>query len=100
MSRREEILSQGAIAYRDLGDARELVVYQQLFNARLTLGPGPAPGTYADAWDYATDAEAVAACMAWDGQSDPPGRWIRNLNTARRRYYDDAGNLVREEIRP
>jgi hypothetical protein len=100
MGRREEVLSDGAIAYRDLGDGRELVVYPQVFNIRLTIGPNTGPGTFEDAWDYATDAEAVGACRAWDGRGDPPGRWLRNLNTARWRYYDDAGALVREEIGP
>jgi hypothetical protein len=99
MTRRDEMLDQGAIAYRDLGGGRELVVYSQIFNARLTIGPGPDPGTYEDAWDYGTEAEAVAACEAWNGQDDPPGRWIRNLNSARRRYYDDDGNVTREEVR-
>jgi hypothetical protein len=36
-----------------------------------------------DSWDYDKrfTVEAMIAFLTWDGVGDPPGPWIRNVNT-------------------
>jgi hypothetical protein len=38
-----------------------------------------------DGWDYVRrdTVEAMIAFLAWDGEGDPPGPWIKNINTGR-----------------
>lgn len=89
----------GALAQRSLDDGRELVVYPTIFTTRLCLGPAGEPW-YDDAWCYENRLDCLVACAEWDGAGDPPGRWIRNIGSARRREYDSEGQVVREWVAP
>lgn len=78
---------QGALCHRDLDDGRVLVLYPMLFTWRLCLGWQGDAG-YTRAWCYPPErlADAINAQGRWDGNTaDPPGRWIKEVGTERRR---------------
>lgn len=91
-----EAVRPGALAQRILDDGRELVAYRTIFTTRLCLGAAGDPG-YDDAWCYESAIDCLYACAVWNGEGDPPGRWIRHIGSARRREYVD-GQLVREWV--
>lgn len=57
---------------------------------------------YTDEWMYATRYEALAAFHTWmiAPEMPEPQGWTRHKPSDRRRYYDDSGNVSREEVRP
>lgn len=89
----------GGAPQRALDDGRSIVLYNQIFTWRLCIGPTGAQWLD-DFWCYehADYEDAVVALLTWDATGDPPGRWIRNGSSGRRRAYDDDGNLVREWV--
>ena len=88
----------GALAVRYLDDGRELTVYPMIYTTRLCIGPADSLG-YDDAWCFKSMPDCLLACAEWDGQGDdPPGRWIRHINSGRRRSYTQDGQLEREWI--
>lgn len=90
---------QGACAYRVLGDGRALVLYQQLFNYRLTLG-GHLDYGYQKAWDYPPHelAAAFTSLRDFDGEGDPHDGWVRAFPPMFRRR--DNGDPAKEYIAP
>lgn len=90
----------GALAYRALDDGQCLALYPLVTGTvRICLGP-TGEQVYDDAWCYQRPIDGILATVDWDGKGDPPGPWFRHIGTGRRRYYDAAGELVREEVRP
>lgn len=74
----------GSVYERELGDGRILVVYSMIYNDRICLGPAGWP-TYDRAFCYPKGGAAVEAAERWDGEGDPPGEWIKETGTDRRR---------------
>lgn len=89
----------GAVAMRDLDDGRRLWLIPMIFTYRLVIGDPEADG-YDDAWCYGLLPEAAVGMATWDGEGDPPGRWIRHVGSARRRHYNGDGSLEREWVAP
>lgn len=74
-------------AKRVLPDGRLLFVVRQIFNYRLTIGHDEM--TWEDAWDYDRYGSAIAAMLAWDGNTEAPGPWTRHFMSGRRRPGGD-----------
>lgn len=90
---------EGAVLYRALDDGRELMAVQMLPGQhRLILGEQDAP-THDDAWCYHDVGDVLVAVAHWDGVGDPPGLWYRHIGSGRRREFDAAGNVTKEEVR-
>ncbi len=85
----------GAHAHRELADGRDLIVYEMIYTWRLCVGQRDA-GNYDRAWCYEPRFynDVVAALSTWDGRGDPPGRWLKEVGTERRRHFDTPGNEV------
>lgn len=90
----------GAIALRELDDGREISAVRMMFTWRLCIGPA-GESTIDDFYCYGDMGEVLNACLSWDGEGDPPGRWHRHGRSARRREFDlKTGEIVREWIQP
>lgn len=81
----------GTMGTRLLDDGRELCVYVQLFNCRLTIGD-PETQFYDDFYCYLEPGDAETALHTWDGKGDPPGRWVRHGASGRRRPDGDPAS--------
>jgi hypothetical protein len=89
---------EGSLSQRDLPNGKVLVIYQMLFTYRLCVGwQGDMTG-YSRAWCYEPRfmIEAFDALATWDGDGDPPGRWLKEVGTERRRHFDEHGNEMSE----
>ena len=66
-----------------------------VFTYRLCVGP-QGEGWYDRAWCYEPRflPDAVAALQSWDGKADPPGRWLKEVGTERRRAFDVDGTEI------
>jgi hypothetical protein len=78
----------GYLYRRELDDGREIVVYPMLFTTRVCIGP--TGEGYDRAWCYPNQDAAVAAADRWGGEGDPPGGWIKEVGTSRRRVDGTA----------
>jgi hypothetical protein len=88
----------GALRYRPLDDGRCLVLYRMMpGQIRMTIGAQDA-GTYDDFWCFHGLPNALETFTSWDGSGECPGRWYRHGSTARRRDYDENGELIREYV--
>lgn len=88
------------IAYRVLPDGRIIGVLPLLLGqAQIVVGRADSCD-YSDEWMYAQRALALAAFYLWDGEpGTEPDSWTRHKPSGRRRYYDNRGELLREESR-
>ena len=86
----------GATTIHLLPDGRELAIFKQPYNWRLTIGPAGEP-TYEDFWCYLDFDQAFQDCAWWNGEGDPPGEWIRHGGSARRREWRE-GKIYREWV--
>lgn len=79
----------GAVAFCNLGDGRGVWVMQQIYNAKIVIGP-IGSRSFDDDWCYRNAKEAVRAAQQWNPatQLEPEG-WFRNRKTARRRIDGD-----------
>jgi len=90
----------GALAYRDLGDGRELVLYRMIpGQVRLAVGP-VGEGWMDDFYCYNDPIFAFVALASWDGHDDAPDGWHRHGGTGRRREVGPAGETLREWVNP
>lgn len=82
-----------AYAHRDLPDGRTITVYQMIFTWRLCIGQTDDDVGYDRAWCYEPrfKADMEDALHTWDGEGDPPGRWLKEVGTERRRHFDEVG---------
>lgn len=83
---------EGAMGHRDLDDGLMLTLYQMMFTYRLCVGP-QGEGFYDRAWCYEPRFvdDVIEALTTWDGKGDPPGRWLKEVGTERRRSFDPEG---------
>lgn len=86
----------GAMGHRDLDNGLMLTLYQMLFTYRLCVGWQEDLAGYSRAWCYEPRfvGDAVASLADWDGRGDPPGRWLKEVGTERRRSFDAEGHEV------
>ena len=87
-----------AALWRRTVNDHEITVYQMaLGNARLTISEPESGGCYYNAWCYQSDkngsglSKALIGGTEWNGEGeDPPGGWVRNPLSGRRRPGGDA----------
>lgn len=75
MSDEEFLADQGFRRIRRLPSGQLLGVQRQLFTTGLFVGLDRVG--YRRRFCYESAAEAVHACVTWDGTGDPPGNWIK-----------------------
>lgn len=68
-------LAFGYLACRELPTGEVVAIMPMLFTAGLFCGV--AENSYSRRYCYENLAEARAAMLAWDGNGDPPGPWIK-----------------------
>lgn len=73
-------------------------------NVAIIMGPWGDRCGYDQQWSFKNLHDATEALNEWEEtqfrERVPPGRWIRETFTGRRREYDAEGTLVREYIWP
>lgn len=68
----------GAIFWKPLDDGNEVTVYPTVTGGgQICKGPLADQFGYDEAWLYGHAVEAIEAAKEWDGESDPPGKWLR-----------------------
>ena len=66
----------GFLAMRQLDDGRVIGVRPMIYTTGLAVGVTPFDACEYQ-YCYETVRDAVKAYLAWDGQGDPPGPWLK-----------------------
>jgi hypothetical protein len=68
----------GVVFWKPLDDGNEVCVYPTVTGGGLVCkGPLADQFGYDESWMYGALVDAREAAMEWDGESDPPGKWLR-----------------------
>ena len=79
----------GVHIVKRLDSGIEIAVIKMLFTWDLcyNINPNSMSDFYECRYMYATEGEAVEACIKWDGEGYPPGNWIK-----RKGIYPEISN--------
>ena len=79
----------GVHIVKRLDSGIEIAVIKMLFTWDLcyNIDPNSMSDFYECRYMYATEGEAVEACIKWDGEGYPPGNWIK-----RKGIYPEISN--------
>lgn len=90
---------------KELPNGDTVGLYRYMFTTALVVLTADYAEAVRRAWNgqkrrfcYGDDMEALVAGMVWDGDGDPPGRWIKDKSPGQNRLNPAFGTALFDEV--